>query len=466
MNKSDLIKIIEKFNGKLFNCEKLNTIDNLTTNLQFADDSTLTFYNLIDAKAEDVFLTRLKGANPGLILLNRNLKSSIETPYVVMDEDKIKGFTEELVNTIYPINDKIKIYGITGTNGKSTCVCLCEQIVRQINKTGASLGTIGLTINGKEKDLNITGTTPSYIDLRRVINKIQDEVDYLFMEVSSHAIVQNRLGEVRLAGAAWTSFSQDHLDYHGTMEEYFKAKADITELFENKETKMRFPASQTTLIDKFKDLKKNINVKSAKTLKDLGYESAPPFFKVHYNKDNLELSLSLLEDELGDFVVDIFALEPPKGRFSIEKVGESYAVIDYAHTPDAIENLVKATEMAFPDSKIITLFGCGGDRDKTKRPLMAVAAEKYGSGVIVTTDNPRSEVPQEILNDILLGLSNKPLLVEVDREKAINEGLQQLGPNDVLIIAGKGHEEYQEIKGEKIYFSDFDVVRKYRDSLK
>lgn len=469
MNKTKLSSYIKKYNGTILNAEKITDIAELTTNLQFAKADTLAIYKINNKEAEQVFLERLSSASPGLILLNKELETKIEAPYIVMDTVNSGLFLDELVEELYPINSKLKIFGITGTNGKSTCVCLCEQIVRQINKSAASLGTIGLTINGKERDLNITGTTPSYIDLRRVISKIQNEIDYLFMEVSSHAIVQNRLGKIKLNGAAWTSFSQDHLDYHGSMEEYFLAKAKITNLLTTDKTKIVFPSSQMELIESFDACSKDNNLKGAstvaKTLEQMGYSVTPPFFKVHYNKDNLELSLGLLKDELGEFTIDISKLNPPKGRFSIEKVGNAYAVIDYAHTPDAIENLVKATEMAFPSSKIITLFGCGGDRDKLKRPLMASAAEKYGSGVIVTTDNPRSEDPSDILDDITPGLTKGALLIEVDREKAIKEGLALLKEGDVLIIAGKGHEEYQEIKGQKIFFSDFEVVSKYRDSL-
>ncbi len=227
------------------------------------------------------------------------------------------------------------------------------------------------------------------------------------------------------------------------------------------------PPSEVKL---FEDLKKYMSnetldskVTKVKNLEELGIVNLPPFFKVHYNKDNLALSIGVVASLIDIKKVDLNNIATPKGRFSVLPVNNAFAIVDYAHTPDAIENLVEATVKAFPKSKVITLFGCGGDRDKTKRPLMAEAAEKSSHGVIVTSDNPRSEEPDEIIKDILVGLKKEPLLVEADREKAIKAGVKNLKEGDVLLIAGKGHEEYQEIKGEKHFFSDFSVVESIRE---
>lgn len=467
MNSVKLLSIAKKYNGNDFTGDTVFSFSGLTTNLQHAGPSTVAFYRITDASGQKLFSERLSRVDPACLVLNKELAFKSKTPYIVIRDEDLEAFTDELLGAVYPVDSKIKIIGITGTNGKSTCVSLCEQLVVLAGKKAAALGTIGLTVNGKERDLKITGTTPSYIDLRRILNSIQSEVDYLFMEISSHAIIQNRLGKLKLHAAGWTSFSQDHLDYHKTMKEYFRAKAQIVNYLSEPSSRIVFPSSEADLkvkMNKYLDAeKKSYKVIEAIRLSERGVNLKTPFFKVHYNISNLELSLELLSEEINISAIDFDKLTPPKGRFSIIELSGRYVIIDYAHTPDAIENLASATRKAFPKAKITTLFGCGGDRDKLKRPLMARAAESFSDSVIITTDNPRSEVPIDIINDIKAGLTKSAAVVEVDRKKAILHGITLLGNGDVLIIAGKGHEEYQEVKGEKIFFSDFEIVKKARD---
>ena len=467
MNNDKIQKLFQKLSlTPSIDASSVN-LNSITTNLQDADSESIVFYKISNSKSEEVFLQRLGKLKPGLIILNKKLGKCIGSPTVVVSEEILPSFTSELLEIVYPMNKiKTKVFGITGTNGKSTCVNLCEQILVQMGKRAASIGTVGVSINGIERDLKISGTTPSDIDLRRILFTLKDEIDFLFMEVSSHAIVQNRMGDVRLSGAGWTSFSQDHLDYHKTMKEYFEAKASIVSLFENKNSKLVVPSTQNELSKKLEDYFKEKNpaatlVKS-RTLEDLDIVDFPNFFKVHYNKENLELCLELIKEELEFSTLELYKIKTPKGRFSIIEVNNAFAIVDYAHTPDALENLLRATKKAFPNSKLITVFGCGGDRDKTKRPLMGAAAENGSDEVIVTSDNPRSANPDDIIKDIVVGLRKQPLLVEADRETAILEGVKHLSHGDVLVIAGKGHEEYQEIKGQTVYFSDFDVVEKAR----
>lgn len=441
--------------------EIVNQVEMITTNLQYANEKTLVVYNINGENGEALFKKRLGKIRPLAIILNKKLSEEISIPTLVIENKSEKEeFVEELLNKVYPSPANLKVFGITGTNGKSTCVSLCEQISIQQGKKSASLGTVGISINGEVIDLGVTGTTPSSIDLRRILFELSKKgIEYLFMEVSSHALVQKRLGSVKLSGGGWTSFSQDHLDFHSTMEEYFEAKALILENIKN--GSLFIPRSQKDLLGKLSS--KSESVKATSAIEEYNFSEIPMFFKVHYNVDNLEISLSLLSEEFPLEGLDLSKIKTPKGRFEILKAGKGYAVVDYAHTPDAIENLVEAAKKAFPSSKIYTLFGCGGDRDKTKRPLMAKAAEGLSDGVIVTSDNPRSEDPNEIIKDILKGLKTDPLYVSPDREEAIHKAIRFLDEDDVLLIAGKGHEEYQEIKGETIFFSDFSVVEKFEE---
>ncbi|MBK23776.1 MAG: UDP-N-acetylmuramoyl-L-alanyl-D-glutamate--2,6-diaminopimelate ligase [Halobacteriovorax sp.] len=468
MNKAQLLNQLEKSDSEYLNFENDFKFQDLTTNLQNSNDKIAAVYNFSDEASEALFKERLSKVSPVLLFLNKKPSFNIKCPTVVIDFKKENIILESILNSLYPINASTpKVLGVTGTNGKSTCVCLCEQLLLQQGIPSGSLGTVGVTANGEILDLGITGTTPSYIDLRRILSSLSSKIKFLFMEVSSHAIDQKRLGSIKLSGAGWTSFSQDHLDYHGTMEEYFRAKAEIVDLFISSDTKLVVPPAQEKLYQEIKDFLngsgRDSNLLKARELSEFSVGELPPFFKVHYNKDNLALSLELVSEWIDFKKVKLDTLSTPKGRFSVLPVKGAFAIVDYAHTPDAIENLVEATVKAFPDSRVITLFGCGGDRDKTKRPKMAMAAEKSSTEVIVTSDNPRSEEPENIINDIVAGLKKKPLLVEVDREKAIKEGVKNLQDGDVLLIAGKGHEEYQEIKGEKVFFSDFAVVDSIRE---
>lgn len=443
------------------NLESLNIIKSLTTNIQYSNLEMGVYYRIVNESAEEIFQERLSKVTPSLLFLNKKPMKKVECPFVVVPDNEAQSFFDLVLDELFPlINSKVKVFGITGTNGKSTCVSLCEQIAMQAGLKAGSLGTIGISINGEFVELGISGTTPSYIDLRRVLSEIDSEVDFLFMEVSSHAITQNRLGKLKLESAGWTSFSQDHLDFHNSMDEYFEAKLDIVN-FLKKGKSLIVPSSDKKLISDIKSslskYEKTVELTIALDYRDR-FREYPNFFKVHYNRDNLNLSLELLKDSIKIDEIELDKIKTPKGRFSIIEYRESFAIVDYAHTPDAILNLVTATKKAFPEAKIITLFGCGGDRDRSKRPLMAKAAEHESDFVIVTSDNPRSEEAIDIINDIIPGLESKNYMVEIDRAKAILKGLSKLSKGDVLIIAGKGHEEYQEIKGKKIFFSDFVVV--------
>jgi len=343
------------------------------------------------------------------------------------------------------------------------------QISSMIGHPAISIGTIGVQdVNGALIE-DIESTTPSYVELRKLIHRFQDKYEAVFMEVSSHALVQDRLYDVRLDAAAWTSFSQDHLDYHRTMEEYFNAKLLIERKYLKPAASLLLPAQEKELQSMMSDLAPTARVKIASTLDERGYaltlEERPLFYRSSYNQSNAEIALQLNADIYGEAAVKNIKLKDiktPLGRFSVIELSEdNMAIVDYAHTPDALVNIGQAIKSAFPQHSLTVVFGCGGNRDKTKRPLMGKAVSDFADKIIVTSDNPRDEAPEDIIIDILAGIKTGYEAV-VDRKKAIHAALESLGKKEIILIAGKGHEEYQEIKGVKHPFSDFNIVKEFK----
>jgi UDP-N-acetylmuramoyl-L-alanyl-D-glutamate--2,6-diaminopimelate ligase len=363
----------------------------------------------------------------------------------------------------------LKIIGVTGTNGKTTTVNLAMQIASLAGHPAISIGTIGVQdVNGTLVE-DIDSTTPSYVEIRKLIHRFQDKYEVCFMEVSSHALAQNRLFDILLDGSAWTSFSQDHLDYHRTMEEYFDAKLLVERKYLKENQSLLIPVLEKELYETILKRAPNTRIKLAKTLDERGLgktlEERPLFYHSTYNQSNVELALQLNADLFGEDAIrniHLKDIKTPPGRFSIIDLGnENMAIIDYAHTPDALINIGAAIKNAFPAHNLTVVFGCGGNRDKTKRPMMGKAVSEFANKIIVTSDNPRDESPEDIIIDILAGIKVGYEAV-VDRKKAIHAALESLGKKEIVLIAGKGHEEYQEIKGVKHPFSDFDIVTNFK----
>ena len=346
------------------------------------------------------------------------------------------------------------------------------QIASMIGHTAISIGTIGIQdINGPIIS-DIDSTTPSYVELRKYINQFQDKYEVCFMEVSSHALAQNRLFDLLLDGAAWTSFSQDHLDYHRTMEEYFDAKLLIEKSFLKDHNFLLVPVLESELYNLILKNAPNAKIKLAKTLDQRGFgnklEEKPLFYHSTYNQSNAELALQLNADLFGESAIENIKLKEiktPLGRFSIVELdNENMAIVDYAHTPDALINIGNAIKNAFPVHALTVVFGCGGNRDKAKRPMMGKAVSDFADKIIVTSDNPRDESPEDIIIDILAGIKTGYEAV-IDRKKAIHAALENIGKKEIILIAGKGHEEYQEIKGVKHPFSDFNIVTNFKAGI-
>ncbi|MGD2020607.1 MAG: Mur ligase family protein [Thiohalocapsa sp.] len=373
-----------------------------------------------------------------------------------------------LCDAFYPLPaDHWRIAAVTGTNGKTTTVKYLEALLRAAGERVLTVGTLGLALDGV--DQGITGfTSPPLVELRRLLADYQDRADVLITEASSHALHQGRLGGLTFDAAGWTNFSLDHLDYHGTEAAYFAAKAAILD---------HLPAGVplvTTSADVAARLGREHPGAPVELITPPAAEPvmlrARPFLALGYNRANYALALALAERILARSTKKLpaapwRALQAVDGRFETFVNGNRTVVVDFAHTPDALENVLKAIRAAFPNAQVTTLFGCGGDRDRSKRPVMGAVVCRHSDHVIVTSDNPRFEDPQVIIAETLAGMSACPRAPEpiVDRAGAIRRLFDRLDSASadipqVALIAGKGHERYIDRNGTKSYFSDQDEV--------
>ncbi|MGI4991306.1 Mur ligase family protein [Halobacteriovorax sp. GFR7] len=420
----------------------LEGLTDLTANLDQAKPCDIAFYRIHDnVKAVELFRQRYEKGSAGLVITNRRV-ADIDS--LVVDECDFYKLQEELVEELYPVNREVKLIGITGTNGKSSVAHLCQLILNANGLSACSIGTVGVIKGESEVMESLSATTPSFIDLRRIIFKLKD-INYFCLEVSSHALEQERVKKMKFDSIGWTNFTQDHLDYHGTMESYFNAKAKLANY---SESNFIIPRSQEI------EFKSKLNFDIASSVENIYGEE----FNLSYNVDNLELAFALCDRASSLKLNRKIKLSLPKGRFNLFRKGDSVFIVDYAHTPDAIVNICRETKKHFDSYDIITIFGCGGDRDRTKRPKMLSAALEFSDKVVVTSDNPRTEDPNEIIKDILEG-NNEVVDIIVDRKEAIHTYVKEYERPTAVIIAGKGHEEYQDINGVKYHFSDIEEVK-------
>jgi len=348
----------------------------------------------------------------------------------------------------------LKMIGITGTNGKTTTADLVLQLGHLMGKKGMSIGTLGVReYNTTLIDFGLT--SPCFIDFRKFLNRFGNGKDFCVTEVSSHALIQDRLHGITFDAAGWLSFSQDHLDYHQTMDEYFKAKSLIFQKLKS-EKKLFVPAEQKDLCLRLE--KTSSQAFAAPEIE----EDLPLFFRTQFNKNNLEVAKAIIESIFTHVVkINFNDLNPPDGRFYIQAYKTNYIVVDYAHTPDALENICKGIKKTFPGYKLKVLFGCGGDRDRSKRPLMANVVADLADEIYVTSDNPRSENPEQIISDILTGIKGKKFQAITERPKAVKVAFSELKDKEVLLLAGKGHEDYILINGVKHPYSDIREVDEF-----
>ena len=381
--------------------------------------------------------------------------------------DNLKSYLVKLAKNLYPKANNIKLIAVTGTNGKTSVCHFISQLATSLNIKNGVIGTLGLT-NIDKKTIN---TTPDIFTIYSALqNYINQGMKLVVIEASSHALVQGRLEGLTFIQGIFTNLTQDHLDFHKNMKSYKEAKGQLfnknsiekaiinldddnhsyfldvsseipTETFCNNDFSY-FKSNEYGFICKLNNfvfelpLIGNFNLSNAlaayKSIRSLGYED-----------DNV--------------IPKLTELSPPPGR--MQKIPGNNIWIDYAHTPDALLNVLKTLRVHYPDYRIRLVFGCGGDRDKTKRQMMGKIASANANSIVITNDNPRSEKPEKICDDILAGIKvENDVQVILDRKKAITSAVQTLGEDEVLLIAGKGHEEIQIIGSERLPFSDYKVA--------
>lgn len=378
-------------------------------------------------------------------------------------------------------SSKLKLVGVTGTNGKTTIATLLYNMFRKFGHKCGLLSTVCNYIEGEA--IPADHTTPDPIELNHLLAQmVEAGCEYAFMECSSHAIAQKRIGGLRFAGGIFTNLTRDHLDYHGTFENYRDAKKAFFDGLD-KDAFAITNADDKNGAVMVQNCKAQIKTYSTRTMADFKAKIIECHFEGMYldingkevgvqfiGKFNVSNLLAvygaavMLGKKPEDILIVLSTLKSVNGRLEPIHSPEGYtAVVDYAHTPDALENVLSAIhEVLDGKGKVITVCGAGGNRDKGKRPLMAQEAVKQSDKVIITSDNPRFEEPQDIINDMLAGLDNKQMkkvVSIVDRREAIRTACMMAEKGDVILIAGKGHEDYQEIKGVKHHFDDKEVVR-------
>ena len=381
---------------------------------------------------------------------------------------------------------KLKLVGVTGTNGKTTIATLLYNMFR---KFGHKCGLLSTVCNYIEDEaIPADHTTPDPIELNRLLAQMVDAgCEYAFMECSSHAIAQKRIGGLKFAGGLFTNLTRDHLDYHKTFENYRDAKKAFFDGLEKDAFAITNADDKNGMV-MVQNCKANVKTYSTRTMADFKAKIIECHFEGMYldingkevgvqfiGKFNVSNLLAvygaavMLGKKPEDILLIMSTLKSVNGRLEPINSPEGYtAIVDYAHTPDALENVLNAIhEVLNGKGKVITVCGAGGNRDKGKRPIMAQEAVKQSDKVIITSDNPRFEEPQDIINDMLAGLDQKQMkkvVSIVDRREAIRTACMLAEKGDVILIAGKGHEDYQEIKGVKHHFDDKEVVKEIFNS--
>lgn len=377
---------------------------------------------------------------------------------------------------------KLHLVGVTGTNGKTTIATTLFNLFRQM---GHHAGLLSTVVNRIDDEIIPTEhTTPDPITLNKLLAQMADAgCEYVFMEVSSHSIVQNRIGGLTFAGGLFTNITRDHLDYHKTFENYLKAKKQFFDqltsdafVVTNADDKNGMVMTQNTKATvKTYSMQRHADFK-AKLIEchfegmylNINGEEVGVQFIGKFNVSNLLAVYGcavMLGKQPHDVLVALSMMKPVSGRFESLRSPSGYtAIVDYAHTPDALENVLNAIHGVLEGrGQVITICGAGGNRDKGKRPLMAQEAVRQSDRVIITSDNPRFEEPQDIINDMMTGLDaeqRRKVLTIVDRREAIRAACMMAQKGDVILIAGKGHEDYQDVKGVKHHFDDKEEVAK------
>lgn len=399
--------------------------------------------------------------------------------YFLVD-DSAKSLGIIAANFFEHPSSKLKLVGITGTNGKTTVATLLFQLFRELGFKCGLLSTVQNQIN--DVVIASTHTTPDPIALNSLLNDmVESGCDYCFMEVSSHAIAQHRIAGLQFAGGVFTNLTHDHLDFHQTFDAYLKAKKTFFDELEsnsfaltNIDDKNGLVMLQNSRAHKKTYGLKNIADFKAKIIENhfsgllLNIDGEEVWFKMvgSFNAYNLLAVYStamLLEQDRARVLISLSRLSGAEGRFDYTVSPSGIiGIVDYAHTPDAVQNVLNTIQdIRTGTEQVITVIGCGGDRDKSKRPVMAQVACDWSNKVILTSDNPRSEPPEQIIRDMEAGVmpQNKKKAISIlDRREAIRTACHLAKPGDIILVAGKGHEKYQETAGVKHPFDDKQIL--------
>ena len=481
-------------------------LDELIEHLDYKDlinfkniDITGISYNSKTTKKGDIFVCLVgehtdgheyaqNAIENGAVALLVEKKLDVKIPQVVVSSTRHK--IADIADRFYSSpSEGLNLIGITGTNGKTTVTHLLQKIFEENHQKCALIGTLGYKLSSDGEYRDAKHTTPQAPELQATLRMIKDveKIDNVVMEVSSHALDQNRVGGCRFNGAVLTNLTQDHLDYHITMDNYFEAKAllfkglkegNFAVINADDNYAERFLSVVPEGVKKYTyGVKNNADV-MAKNIEfsmngaEFTLVTKDREYPVNLHMNGMFSVYNVLAAvttaiALGiDVQTSLKALQNVKGvagRFEVV-VKKPLVIVDYAHTPDGLENVLNsAREITPKDGRLICLFGCGGDRDATKRPKMGAIAEKIADKIVITSDNPRSEDPQQIITDIIAGLKSvaaEKVTVEPDRGKAIELLKTIANNNDVVVIAGKGHEDYQILKDRTIHFDDREQARK------
>jgi UDP-N-acetylmuramoyl-L-alanyl-D-glutamate--2,6-diaminopimelate ligase len=375
---------------------------------------------------------------------------------------------------------KISLVGVTGTNGKTTTVTLLHDLYSRMGYLAGLISTVENKIGASVIPTKFT--TPDALTLNQMLSEmVSAGCTHAFMEVSSHALIQGRVAGISFAGAVFSNISHDHLDYHGTFENYIQAKKllfdglskdafALVNLDDKRGTVMIqncLATKHTYAVKSMADFKGKVLHNTIQGL-ELDIDSTSVWFKLigsfnAYNLLAVYATAVLLGEEKTSVLTELSSLQPARGRFElVHNTKEVLAIVDYAHTPDALHNVLDTVEnLRTRNEQLITVIGCGGDRDVTKRPEMARIAFDMSDKVILTSDNPRTENPEKIIEDMLTGIpeaGKRKTLRILDRKEAIRTACSLAGANDIILVAGKGHETYQEVNGVRHHFDDKEVL--------
>ncbi len=445
-------------------------------------------------KKDSLFVATVGTTSDGHLFIDKAIENgAIAIVCEIMPENKNANVTYvKVANSSYALgiiacnyfdnpSEKIKLVGVTGTNGKTTTVTLLFNLFRSLGYSVGLLSTVQNKINATV--IPATHTTPDALTLNQLLNTMVEQgCEYAFMEVSSHAVDQNRVTGINFTGAAFSNLTHDHLDYHKTFDEYIKAKKKFFDMLPNtafalvnKDDKNGPVMLQNTKAQKHTYGLRSVADFKCKIIENhlngllLNIDNHEVWVKLigtfnAYNVLAVYAISILLKQDKTNILTALSNLNSVEGRFQyIKSPGGIIGIIDYAHTPDALKNVLETIkDIRSGNEQVITLVGCGGNRDSAKRPVMAAIACEYSNKVILTSDNPRNEDPEDILNQMEKGVSPvdvKKTLRISDRKEAIKTACTLSKSGDIILIAGKGHEKYQEIKGVKHNFDDFEIFK-------